>query len=132
MKTMTLNDEELQRFMDHPDTQSVVMINLLKFKTTTDGGESGEEAYNRYSQNVAPLLAKVGGRLLWYGQTDQFIIGGAEDRWDRVLLVEYPSRAAFLTMINMPEFQAVQKDRQAALENTVLMATTTLNSELSD
>ncbi|MFQ5637894.1 MAG: DUF1330 domain-containing protein [bacterium] len=122
---MKTNEDELQRFMQHPDEKPVVMINLLNFKTTTDDGESGEEVYNRYVQNVGPVLAKVGGRLLWQGQADQLIIGNKEDDWDRVLLVEYPSRAAFLKMLNLPEFQAVQTDRQAALENTVLIATTT-------
>jgi len=132
MNTLTLNEEELQKLMQHPDTTPVVMVNLLKFKTTTADGEAGEEAYNRYTQNAAAFVAKVGGRVLWYGQANQFIIGGREDRWDRVLLVEYPSRAAFLKMAQIPEFQAVQKDRQAALERTVLIATTTLGSAFPD
>ncbi|MFQ5708204.1 MAG: DUF1330 domain-containing protein [bacterium] len=128
MNHLTPNAEELQKFTQHPDTQPVVMINLLKFKTTTAAGETGQEAYQRYAQNVAPLLAKVGGCLLWQGQADQLIIGGPEDRWDRVLLVGYPSRAAFMNLVEMPEFQVVQKDRQAALESTVLIAATTAGS----
>ncbi|MFQ5652331.1 MAG: DUF1330 domain-containing protein [bacterium] len=132
MNTLTPNEEELQKLMQHPDTSPVVMVNLLKFKTDTGDGETGEEAYTRYTQNAATFVAKIGGRVLWYGHADQFIIGGPEDRWDRVLLVEYPSRAAFLKMVQMPEFQAVQKERQAALERTVLIATTTLRSAYPD
>ena len=126
MRPITPNQDELQKFAQHPDTQPVVMINLLKFKPTTATGETGEETYRRYVQNVAPLLAEAGGKLLWQGQADQLIIGTSEDRWDRVLLVEYPSRAAFLKMIRTPEFQAVQKGRQDALEKTVLIAATTV------
>lgn len=125
MKNRTRNEDELQKLMQHPDSQPVVMINLLKFKATTGAGESGEEAYNRYMQSAAPLLAKVEGRLLWQGQADQLIIGGPDDRWDRVLLVEYPSRAAFLQLLNMPEFQSAQRERLEALESTVLIAATT-------
>ena len=125
MKNMALNEEELQKFMQQPDENSVVMINLLKFKKNAENGEPGIASYFRYMQNAAPFLAKVGGKLLWHGVTDQYIIAGQDDRWDRVLLVEYPSRAAFLQMINMPEFQAIQHDRIAALEDTVLIASTT-------
>ena len=128
MHTLMRNEQELQKFMQQPETGPVVMVNLLKFKATTDDGEPGEAAYDRYTRHAAEFVAKVGGRVLWYGQAGQFIYGGPDDRWDRVLLVEYPSRAAFLQMAQMPEFQATQKDRQAALERTVLIATTTLQS----
>ena len=130
MREIRTNDEELQKFRQHPDSQPVVMLNLLRFKSSTDSGESGLAAYARYMQNAARFLEQVGGRLLWQGTADQLIIGGPEDRWDRVLLVEYPSRAAFLQMVGNPEFQAVQVDRKAALEETVLIATTTERSTL--
>ncbi len=129
MKQTPINEEELQKFMAQPDTQPVVMINLLQFKGKTADGEPGEKAYERYMQNVAPLLAAVGGRLLWQGQADQVLVGGPEDRWQRVLLVEYPSRAAFLKMINLPEFQRVQKDRELALERAVLIAATAATAQ---
>lgn len=125
MPEIQINDDELRKFMQHPDTGPVVMLNLLRFKSSTDDGESGLAAYTRYMQNAARFLEQVGGRLLWQGRADQLIIGGPEDRWDRVLLVEYPSRAAFLQMVGDPEFQAVQVDRKAALEETVLIAATT-------
>ena len=41
-----------------------------------------------------------------------------------VLMVEYPSRAAFAQMVSDPNFQEVQKDRLDALEETVLIACT--------
>lgn len=125
MQTITPNHEELQKLAQHPDDRPVVMINLLKFNRTTGSGESGAALYARYAQNAAPLLAKVGGKLLWQGKADQYLIGGEADRWDEVLLVEYPSRAAFIQMTQLPEFQEVQKDRLAALERTVLIASTT-------
>ena len=77
----------------------------MKFKTTTDSGESGEAVYTRYAQNAAPFVAEVGGKLIWQGKADHYIVDGEDDRWDKVLLVEYPSRAAFLQMLQSPKFQ---------------------------
>lgn len=132
MRTMQPNEPDLQALMQHDATTPVVMINLLKFKATTADGETGEAVYNRYARNAAALVAEVGGRLLWQGRADHLIVGGPEDRWDRVLLVEYPSRAAFALMLQLPEFATVQGDRQAALEETVLIAATTERSLLHD
>jgi len=131
MNTIAPNQEELQKFMQQPDDKPVVMINLLKFKATTESGESGEAVYARYAQHAAPLLASVGGRLLWQAKADQYIVADETQRWDRVLLVEYPSRAAFLKMTQLPEFQEVQKERVDALESTLLIAATTEGGVLS-
>ena len=130
MANIEINQEELQKYMQHPDNQPVVMINLLKFKNETEDGVDGAEFYKCYKQKAAELLKQVGGKLLWIGNSDQYIIGGDNDKWDEVLLVEYPSRAAFLKMISLPEFEEVQKDRKASLNSTVLIASTTIDSAL--
>jgi uncharacterized protein (DUF1330 family) len=75
--------------------------------------------------NVAPLLEKAGGRLLWMGLVKQVFIGTDMDNWDRVLLVEYPSRQAFLDMISKPEYQKVHQDREAGLETSALLVAKT-------
>jgi len=126
MGNITINEQELQKFAQQPDDKPVVMINLLKFKAVTETGLTGEELYDRYAAQAAPFVAQVGGKVFWQGKAEQYISGGEADRWDKVLLVEYPSRAAFLKMIQMPEFQATQKDRLAALESTALIAAATL------
>ncbi len=126
MGNIAINEQELQKFARQTDNGPVVMINLLKFKEKTGSGLTGEELYNRYAAQAAPFVAKVGGKVLWQGKAEQYISGSDADRWDKVLLVEYPSRAAFLKMIQMPDFQATQKDRVAALESTALIAASTL------
>jgi len=108
------------------DTGPIVMVNLLKFReTAVNGKESGDKAYTRYMFNVAPLLEKAGGRLLWMGLVKQVFIGTDMDNWDRVLLVEYPSRQAFLDMISKPEYQKVHQDREAGLETSALLVAKT-------
>lgn len=124
MRTLDTNDEDLHAFMGEPEAGPVVMINLLRFRERTDRGEAGVDVYARYASNAAPLVAAVGGKLIWQGQPTHLIVGEDADRWDKVLMVEYPSRAAFAQMVSDSRFQEVQKDRLDALEETVLIACT--------
>jgi uncharacterized protein (DUF1330 family) len=124
MRSLETNSDDLAAFMREPETGPVVMINLLRFRETTESGEKGAEVYARYAQNAAPFVAGVGGRLVWQGAPTHLIVGGDHDRWDKVLMVEYPSRAAFAQMASDPAFQEVGKDRLSALAETVLIATT--------
>lgn len=122
MSKLNPRREQVQAFMAAAaDPGPFVMINLLKFKTTTERGEPGEAVYARYLKNATPHVEAVGGRALWYGDAHEVFIGEAEDGWDRALLVQYPSRAAFLQMISDPAYQAISGDREAALERAVLL-----------
>jgi uncharacterized protein (DUF1330 family) len=85
------------------------MLNLLRFKP-----DGGQERYLEYGTAVAPLLEKVGGRIVWTGQPAAPLLG--ESGWDLVVLVEYPSRGAFLEMIASPEYQEIGHLRTEALE----------------
>ena len=97
-----------------PDDHPVVMLNLLEF--TDDGGES----YRQYGAIARPQIDKRGGRILYTGVplTDE----GGGGHWDVVILVEYPSRAAFLDMMADPEYQKGLPFRAAGLKRTVLYA----------
>lgn len=86
----------------------VVMLNLLRFRP-----DGGLERYVEYGEAVAPLLERVGGRIVFVGQPAQALIG--EDSWDLVALVEYPTRQAFLEMIGSPGYQAIAHLRTEAL-----------------
>jgi len=54
------------------------------------------------------------------------LIAPEAEEWDDALLVEYPSRAAFLEMVSQPEYLAAAPHRSAALEDSRLIATTQL------
>jgi uncharacterized protein (DUF1330 family) len=90
------------------DSTPVVMLNLLEF--VPDGGR---ERYEEYGAAVAPLLEKVGGRIVFMGATAAPLLG--EGAWDLVVLVEYPSRQAFLDMVGSAEYQAIGHLRTEAL-----------------
>ncbi|HWA54952.1 MAG TPA: DUF1330 domain-containing protein [Solirubrobacterales bacterium] len=87
----------------------VTMLNLLRFKP-----EGGRERYEEYGAAVAPLLERVGARVVFAGESAPALLGRGE--WDLVLLVEYPSRKAFLEMIGSTDYQAIGHLRTEALE----------------
>jgi uncharacterized protein (DUF1330 family) len=112
------------------DAAPVVMINLLRYREKAAYSEgfaaeacSGREAYGRYGAVVLPLIGKAGGRILCMGAAQATVIGPAEEEWHDTVLVEYPSRKAFLAMLALPEYQAAAPHRSAALEDSRLIAT---------
>lgn len=111
-----------------PEGEPVVMVNLLRFREEADDRDaptprSGRAAYAEYSRHVMPLLAAVGGKPLWMGRAHAALIAPEGEAWDEVLLVQYPSRAAFLQMIRSAEYRAIVHHRTAALADSRLIAT---------
>ena len=56
------------------------------------------------------------------------IVGAASHDWDGIWLVRWPSKKAFLDMMNHPNFPATQEIRVSSLEAMALI----LTSELPD
>jgi uncharacterized protein (DUF1330 family) len=102
------NEKGFADLTSRTDDGPVTMLNLLAFKP-----EGGRERYVEYGEAVLPLLEKAGGRLVFQGTASPVVLG--EDSWDLVLLVEYPTRGAFLEMIQSPEYQAIAHLRTEAL-----------------
>jgi uncharacterized protein (DUF1330 family) len=104
-----LNQEGFAAFSQRAAEEApVVMLNLLAFKP-----DGGRERYEEYGEAVAPSLEKVGGRIVFFGEPAAPLLG--DGAWDLVVLVEYPSRAAFQEMIGSPEYQAIGHLRTEAL-----------------
>lgn len=107
----------------------IAMVNLLKFRERAayadgrDAGLSGREAFQRYGMGFAPLLAATGGRMIHGGKVSLLALGAAEELWDAVVVVEYPSRAAFFRLTQSPEYQAVAVHRDAGLAGQLLIET---------
>jgi len=105
------NEEGLAAFAQRAgqrDGAAVVMLNLLALEP-----DGGRERYEQYGVAVAPLLERVGGRILYAGEASPALLGTA--RWDLVALVEYPTRQAFLEMVSSPEYRAIAHLRSEAL-----------------
>ena len=118
---ITPNLDQFQALAASPDEGPVVMLNLLKFKP------GGEESYLRYGDAAKDMVEERGGRLLWSGRAQQVLIGDPAADWDVVVLVEYPSRKAFMEMVSSPEYLQAHADREAGLERTVVVACSPLS-----
>ena len=92
------------------------MLNLLKFKK-----EGGRKSYVRYIKEAGRFIEEVGGKLLLLSKPKELLNGN--QTWDLLMLVKYPSRKAFLTMVNNPEYLKIHSFREEALDNAVLYAT---------
>jgi uncharacterized protein (DUF1330 family) len=123
--------EQVQQLLaDASDESPIVMINLLRYRNRADYPQgsgaapcSGREAYQRYGALVLPMLGEVGASVLWRGSAKQMVIGPEGEHWDEVLLVQYPSRRAFLTMVGRADYQQAVAHRRAALDDSRLIAT---------
>lgn len=119
--------EQLTQLMGLGKDYPVEMINLIKFNDNAaydDGREAtGAEAYQTYSQNTAPFLEKVGGKVIWSGAPEFMMIGPQDEAWDIAFIVRYPSGQAFLDMVTNPEYQAITFHRKAAVETSRLIRT---------
>ena len=124
MSRITPNREQFEQLAHAPDDGPVVMLNLLKFKAsaTGNGGGSGADAYQRYGEAAVEMVEARGGKVLWAGRGDQIRIGDPDEDWDQGVLVEYPSRQAFIEMVTTPEYDDAHKHREQGLERTVLVA----------
>ena len=119
--------EQIQELMDGPADTPVVMVNLLTFKdqaTDDDAGVSGQEAYGRYATEMRTFVESKGGRFIWSGRVDSVVIGGSDDDFHVIALVEYPSRAAFLEIAGSDHVAKIGEHRAAGLESQWLIATT--------
>jgi uncharacterized protein (DUF1330 family) len=124
-------NEEFVRSL--PDDGPVVMVNLVKFRPQSlDGNGSGWEAYSRYSKGDMPLLKKVGGTILWAGHAEGNALGSlASGNWDWIVLVQYPSRAAFLEMMTSSDYARINVDRENGVEDHVIIAANQTYSKLA-
>ena len=120
--------EQIQTLLSGPADQPVVMLNLLRFKdraTAPDEGLTGEEAYQRYADDMTGFVASRGGRVIWSGRVDSQVIGEGADGFHMAALVEYPSRKAFVEIAMSPEVAKIGVHRAAGLEGQWLLATST-------
>jgi len=108
-----------------PDEDGPVwMVNLMAYRPVAeyaDGRETtltGAEADDLY----APLeeLASVGAEIVFFATVDTQLLGDAPS-WDRVAVVKYPTRRAFVEMSNSPAFEAKHVHKDAGMAQTIVI-----------
>jgi uncharacterized protein (DUF1330 family) len=119
--------EQIQALLAGPADTPVVMVNLLRFKDRADApdeGIAGVDAYKLYGEPMRRIVEEAGGRFLWMGRVDSFVIGASDTLFDAIALVEYPSRRAFVEIVNDRRVREIGAHRAAGLEGQWLVATT--------
>jgi hypothetical protein len=120
----TIDTDYAMRLATSTDDAPIYMINLMKYREVadygdgTDSGRSGQDADDEY----APLesLAAIGAEVVFFADVETQLLG-AEPTWDRIGVVKYPSRRAFIDMQSRPEFQAKHVHKEAGMERTIVM-----------
>ena len=116
---------QFEAFKNLPRDTPVNMLNLVRVKEIAvypDGSERpGREAYASYGQESAPVLARVGGSILWRGSFETVLIGPADEHWDFCFIARYPTAGAFLAMVTDPEYQKAVVHRTACVLDSRLI-----------
>jgi len=122
---MVLSPQNETLLKSLPDTGPVVMLNLVRFRErSADGDGSGWDAYQRYSRLTMKLIKARAGTVLWAGDAQGVAFGEMADRpFDYVVLVQYPSRAAFLDMMNSADYAQANIHRENGVADHVILAT---------
>ena len=110
--------EDLKRLLREDPGGPVVMLNLLRF------ADGGRESYARYSAALREtFLDRYGAEVVYAGDGSTVLVAEEGQAWDAVLLVRYPSRAAFSKMVADQDYQQFTHFRTEALTEAVLQAT---------
>lgn len=116
---------QFEAFKALPRDQPVNMLNLVKLREKAayaDGREAtGAEAYAAYGRESGPIVAKLGGEIIWRGAPECMLIGPEAETWHIAFIARYPTAGAFLAMVTDPGYQAAVKHRQAAVEDSRLI-----------
>lgn len=113
-----------EAFKTLPRDQSIEMLNLVRLRASAAypadhpaaiEGLSGAAAYARYGTETAPILARVGGSIVWRAKMQLLLIGPADEAWDLIFAAHYPTAGAFLAMVTDPDYRKAVVHRQAAV-----------------
>src|SRR5262249_47050194 len=92
--------EQFAALAARPADAPEVMGTLLQFKKP-----GGAERYLQYGHESAPHLERVGARIVYGGVAPAVLLGeGQRPWWDAILIVEYPTPAAFIQMVTAPDY----------------------------
>ncbi len=120
---------QLRSWLEADDGRPFYMLNLMRYHNQLrllagwpefDG--TPEQSNKHYEDAVMPLLFAQGGYPR-YASTAQGgnLMGpsGPDEGWDRILLVRYPSRRAFMDLITDPHYQPMLPYKLMALSVTL-------------
>lgn len=106
------------------DDEPVWMVNLMKYRPMAEYADgrattlSGAEADDTYAPFEA--FTEVGAELVFLAEVEMQLLGDGP-QWDRVAVVKYPTRRAFVDMTHRPSFEAKHVHKDAGMERTIVI-----------
>ena len=119
--------DQVRAFRDRATGKPVAMLNLLKFKDKAEYEDgrpcdlTGVQAYQLYAKAFREIMEPRGVRILYAGGIRGLLIGGGDDLWDEVAVIQYPSTQVMLDMLRDEDYQQAQQHRAAGLEGQLLI-----------
>ena len=117
---------QLDAMASHDPDEPVYMLNLLRYEQQAKpglgaDGMTGEEAFREYGRRFATLADRFGGEPIWMGEPLSTVIGPDDEDWDVVIVVRYPTRRQFLSMLADPGYQEMARLRTAGVADSRLV-----------
>lgn len=117
--------DAFRAFRALPRTGPIQMLNLVRLHAQATGPDgstlSGADAYAAYGRLSAPVLARLGGSIIWRGRPEYMLIGPDNEGWDIAFIAQYPSAEVFATMLKDPQYRQAMAWRQAAVADSRLI-----------
>lgn len=111
------------------DGTPIFMLNLLRFRERAayaDGRASdlsGRDAYALYGQAMLRMVMAAGGSLTFFGEVRGLLIGAADEAWDQVAVMMYPSFKVMSEITASPAYAEIHLHREAGLAEQLLVET---------
>ena len=108
------------------DGKPVYMLNLMRYHERLRAFPGAlpfegtpRDANATYESEATSLALKTGAYPLFAGEAQDGNVMGAREGWDRVLVMRYPSRRAFLDLIADPAYAPLAPYKLMALDVTL-------------
>jgi hypothetical protein len=111
-ETVNPSQASIDALAERPDDDAIIMFNVLRYQP-----DGGQEAYARYGAVAYGTVRARGGSAPYTGAVVE-----QHSEWDRVILVRYPRRAAYLDMQTDPAYVGAIPDRTTGLSARLLYA----------
>jgi uncharacterized protein (DUF1330 family) len=106
---------DLEAFRKGDNGRPFVLVQLLRFT------ERGRDKYLQYSATAQPILRALGAQVLYAGECVEPLVAGEGPAWDAIVVARYPSRSAYVQLLDDPGFRAIADLRRAALREAVFL-----------
>jgi len=84
--------------------------------------KEGREKYLQYSAAAQPIARSFGAQVLYAGECVAPLLAAPGQAWDGIVVLRYPSRAAYVSMQRDPKYQAIAHLRREALREAIAAA----------